>query len=93
MSATSGTWPKPAAENFSRMDRRHFAAGTLGAVMRTISHPTSASAMHCPTVAAMSSVSLVVIDWRRIGFEPPTPTPPTFTSTVGRRTVWKRDAQ
>ena len=93
MSATSGTWPKPAAENCSRMSLRHWAAGTLGAVIRTISQPTSASAMLCLTVALMSCVSLVVIDCRRIGLAPPTPTVPTFTSMVGRRTVWNRDAQ
>ena len=87
MSATRGTAPNPAAVNFSRMDRRHFAAGTLGAVIRTISQPTSASAMHCRTVRSTSCVSLVVIDCRRSGFAPPIPTAPTFTSTVWRRTV------
>ena len=93
MSATRGTRPKPAAVNWVRMSRRHFAAATLGAVMRTISQPTSARAMDCRTVAATSCVSLVVIDWTRTGLAPPTPTAPTITSTVGRRTVWKRDAQ
>jgi hypothetical protein len=67
--------------------RRHFAAATLGAVMRTISQPTSARAMDCFTVAAMSWVSLVVIDWMRTGWVPPTPTEPTITSWVRRRTV------
>ena len=47
----------------------------------------------CRTVAAMSWVSLVVIDCTRIGLDPPTPTEPTFTSTVRRRRVWKRDRQ
>ena len=30
MSATSGTWPNPAAVNWLRMSRRHFAAATFG---------------------------------------------------------------
>jgi hypothetical protein len=85
MSATSGMWPKPAAVNCARIAWRHFAAATLGAVMRTISQPTSARAMDCFTVAAMSWVSLVVIDWMRTGWVPPTPTAPTITSTVRRR--------
>jgi hypothetical protein len=75
------------------MSLRHRAAATLGAVTRTISQPTSASATDCLTVAATSCVSLVVIDWMRTGFAPPTPTPPTLTSRVARRTVWNRDAQ
>jgi hypothetical protein len=44
-------------------------------------------------VAATSCVSLVVMDWIRIGFEPPTATEPTQTSRVIRRTVWNREAQ
>jgi hypothetical protein len=93
MSATSGTEPHPAAVSPARMSRRHRAAWTLGAVTRTISQPTSARATDWRTVAATSWVSLVVIDWTRTGLEPPTPTPPTATSRVGRRTVWKREAQ
>ena len=92
MSATRGTPPKPAALNCARISRRHCAAWTFGAVMRTISQPTSARAMHWRTVAATSCVSLVVIDWRRIGCCAPTPTVPTMTSAVGRRTVRKREA-
>ena len=69
------------------------AACTLGAVTRTISHPTSARAIDWRTVAATSCVSLVVIDWTLTGFLPPTATPPTSTSRVGRRTVWNREAQ
>ncbi len=67
MSATSGTALKPAASSCWRIGRRHWAAATFGAVMRIISQPTSARAMDCLTVAAMSCVSLVVIDCRRIG--------------------------
>jgi len=65
----------------------------IGAVTRTISQPTSASAIDCRTVAATSCVSLVVIDCTRMGLVPPTPTPPIMTSLVGRRTVRKREAQ
>ena len=72
---------------------RQRAACTLGAVTRTISQPTSARAIDWRTVAATSWVSLVVIDWTRTGLEPPTPTEPTRTSRVGRRTVRKREAQ
>ena len=45
------------------------------------------------SVAAMSSVSEVVIDCSRIGFRPPTATPPTFTTRVRRRTVRWREGQ
>jgi hypothetical protein len=87
MSATSGTWANPAALNCARISFRAFAAATLGAVMRTISQPTSARAIDCFTVAATSCVSLVVIDCSRMGWLPPTPTAPTFTSVVRRRMV------
>ena len=77
----------------SLVDDRVDDAATLGAVIRTISQPTSASAIDCRTVAATSWVSDVVIDCTRIGWTPPTPTSPTRTSRVGRRTVWKREVQ
>ena len=93
MSATRGMPPKPAAVSPVRMSLRQRAAWTLGAVTRTISQPTSARAIDWRTVASTSWVSLVVIDWTRIGFVPPTPTQPTDTSRVGRRTVWNLEAQ
>ena len=93
MSATSGTLPQPAAVRPERIAFRHLAAWTFGAVTRTISQPTSASATDCRTVASTSCVSLVVIDWIRTGLDPPTPTPPTRTSRVTLRTVWNREAQ
>ncbi len=93
MSATGGTAPRPAAVTPARMSLRQRAAWTLGAVTLTISHPISASAMDCLTVPATSCVSLVVIDWIRTGFIPPTPTEPMRTSRVSRRTVWKREPQ
>ena len=93
MSATSGMAPQPAAVRPARMSFKQRAACTFGAVTRTISQPTSARATDWRTVAATSWVSLVVIDWTRMGLEPPTPTLPTRTSRVARRTVWNREAQ
>jgi len=93
MSATRGMPPKPAAVRPERISFRQRAAWTLGAVTRTISQPTSASATDWRTVAATSWVSLVVIDWTLIGLPPPTPTDPTDTSRVGRRTVRNLEAQ
>jgi hypothetical protein len=49
------------------MFRRLAASFTVGAVMRTISHPTSAKRRVWATQAAVSIVSLVIIDWTRIG--------------------------
>jgi hypothetical protein len=78
MSATIGTLQprarKPCAI-FSRL-RESF---TVGAVMRTISQPTFASSIVCWIESSVSIVSLVIIDWTRIGFAPPMPTLPTFT--------------
>jgi hypothetical protein len=53
--------------------------------MRTISQPTSASSFVCAMDASVSIVSQVIIDCTRIGFAPPTPTPPIITSRVTRR--------
>ena len=51
--------------------------------MRTISQPADASRSAWSAVAVTSCVSVVVIDWTRIGFAPPTPISPTRTSNVG----------
>ena len=67
------------------MCSRFAASFTVGAVMRTISQPTAASSIVCAIDASVSIVSQVIIDWTRIGFAPPTPTPPTITSRVTRR--------
>ena len=92
MSATSG-WVKPAARNCCRMSLSAAAAALFGAVMRMSSLPASARRMACATVAATSSVSEVVMDCTRMGLLPPTPTPPTFTTRVRRRTVRWREGQ
>ena len=92
MSATSG-WLKPAARNFWWISLSAAAAALLGAVTRMISQPASARRIHWPNVAATSSVSDVVIDCRRSGLVPPTPTLPTITTRVRRRTVRWREGQ
>ena len=61
------------------------ASFTVGAVIRTISQPASASSVVCWIDASVSIVSQVIIDWTRIGLPPPMPTFPTFTSRVARR--------
>ncbi len=62
---------------------------TVGAVIRTISQPASASSIDCWIDASVSIVSQVIIDWTRIGLSPPMPTLPTFTSRVARRWYWR----
>ena len=61
------------------------ASSTVGAVMRTISHPAATRRSLWATVAAVSMVSVVVMDCTRMGCWPPTPTSPTMTTRVGRR--------
>ena len=70
-----------------------FASLTVGAVMRTISQPASTRRIVCARVASTSWVRVVVIDWTRIGWSPPTPTLPIWTSRERRREYAKRDAQ
>jgi hypothetical protein len=66
---------------------------TVGAVMRTISQPTSASSIVWAMDASVSIVSHVIIDWTRIGLAPPTPTFPTMTSRETRRRYKKGELQ
>src|SRR5437764_2025647 len=49
------------------------ASFTVGAVMRTISQPTSANSIVCAMEASVSIVSQVIIDWTRIGLSPQHP--------------------
>src|SRR5262245_55039955 len=65
------------------------ASGTL-TVMRTISEPASASAMHCAAVAAASAVSVLVIDWTTTGAPPPTCTAPGPLPTRTPTVRWTR---
>src|SRR5689334_14245756 len=65
------------------------ASGTL-TVMRTISDPASASAMHCAAVPAASAVSVLVIDWTTTGAPPPTCTAPGPLPTRTPTVRWTR---
>ena len=58
------------------------AASGVFTVMRTISEPASARAMHWAAVALASAVSVLVMDWTRTGADAPTVRLPTLTSTV-----------
>jgi hypothetical protein len=66
MSATSGT-VHPTALSPDRMFRRLAASFTVGAVILTISHPTSTKRRVSFTQASVSIVSLVIMDWTRTG--------------------------
>ncbi len=57
------------------------ALSSRSTVMRTISEPARASCMTWRTVASISAVSVLVIDWTTTGAPPPTITPPTLTPT------------
>ena len=84
MSATSG-WLYPLATSSRLMFFKFLASSTVGAVMRTISQPARIMRMDWFTVPSVSKVRVVVMDWRRMGLLPPTPTFPTMTSRVFRR--------
>jgi hypothetical protein len=84
MSATRGT-RMPFWRRARRMAPRLRASSTVGAVMRTISQPARTRRSVWATVASVSMVSVVVMDWTRMGLAPPTPTSPTATVRVGRR--------
>ena len=84
MSATMGT-SQPRSSSPRLMNSRLRASLTVGAVIRTISHPTAARSIVCWMLASVSIVSQVIIDWTRIGWSPPIPTLPTITSRVRRR--------
>ena len=60
------------------------AASCVLTVMRTNSEPALASDATCATVAAMSAVSVFVIDWTTMGWSAPTGTFPTWEVTVDR---------
>src|ERR1019366_7264375 len=61
------------------------AAASLFTVTRTSSLPARARSATCATVAAMSAVSVLVIDWTTTGCSAPSATPPTLTVGVRRR--------
>ncbi len=76
----------PASRMRWRISGTAAAASGMFTVMRTISEPASASAMHCAAVPAASVVSVLVIDCTTTGAPPPTCTAPgplpTRTPTV-----------
>src|SRR5437868_977576 len=75
----------PSAFRRRRTSPIAFASAVVGAVMRTISQPTSTNLIVWASVASMSWVRVVVIDWTRMGFVPPTATLPIWTSRDLRR--------
>ena len=58
---------QPRARSPATMCSKFAASFTVGAVIRTISQPTSTSASVCSRQAAVSIVSQVSMDWTRIG--------------------------
>src|SRR5215203_2526170 len=76
----------PASRMRWRISGTAAAASGMFTVIRTISEPASASAMHCAAVPAASVVSVLVIDCTTTGAPPPTCTAPgplpTRTPTV-----------
>jgi hypothetical protein len=56
----------------SRSPRQPSTSSFLGTVTRISSQPASSRRRICSRVASTSKVLVVVIDWTRIGFSPPT---------------------
>src|SRR5688500_8302133 len=56
-----------------------------GTATRTIWQPDAVSSAICCSVALMSAVTVVVIDWTETGAPPPTGTRPTITWRLARR--------
>src|SRR5215470_3140916 len=82
----SGT-VQPRASRRSRIAGTAAAASAVFTVTRTSSEPASASARTWSTVAAMSAVSVLVIDCTTIGAAPPIATSPTRTVRVRWRMI------
>ena len=61
------------------------ASSWLGQATRTIWQPAAVSSAICCSVALMSVVGVVVIDWTETGASPPTSTPPTSIWRETRR--------
>jgi len=70
------------------------ASFVVGAVIRTISQPTSTSRIACATVPSTSSVSVVVMDWTAMGRSPPISRSRPLWPGVGRArrsgAMWSR---
>ena len=63
------------------------ASSWLGTATRTIWQPDAVSSAICCSVALMSAVGVVVIDWTETGASPPTATEPTWICRELRRTA------
>ncbi len=63
------------------------ASSWVGQATRTIWQPVAVSSAICCSVALMSVVGVVVIDWTDTGASPPTSTPPTSIWRDLRRTA------
>ena len=63
------------------------ASSWVGQATRTMSQPVAVSSAICCSVALMSVVCVVVIDWTDTGASPPTSTPPTLIWRDLRRTA------
>ena len=61
---------------------RFWASFILGAVILIYSQPDSIMRIDCSTVALVSIVFVVVMDWIRIGLRPPSGVSPIKTSRV-----------
>jgi hypothetical protein len=71
MSAITGIW------DFLAMVASASASSVSGTATRTIWQPDAVSSAICWSVALMSAVLVVHIDWTLTGKSLPTPTPPT----------------
>src|SRR6185312_4126770 len=79
MSAMTGIW------DFFAMIGSASASSVSGTATRTIWQPDAVSSAICCSVALMSAVFVVHIDWTLTGESLPTPTPPTSSWRVFRR--------
>src|SRR5262245_58744810 len=78
---------QPNLYSVSTMEGTARAASSVFTVTRTNSEPTLASAITWFTVAGVSAVSVLVMDWTTMGWDPPTVTDPTDTATEPRRAL------
>ncbi len=79
MSATTGT------VDLAAIAVSASASSQCGTATRTMSTPVATSDAICCSVALMSDVFVVVIDWTLMGAPPPIGTPPSVIWRVGRR--------
>ncbi len=79
MSATTGT------VDFAAMAVSASASSQCGTATRTMSTPVATSDAICCSVALMSDVFVVVMDWTLMGAPPPIGTPPIVICRVVRR--------